>query len=256
MKITFRNPGFEYSIGSILLFQSEGESPFWSDSLLYFYPQLEKEKLRTADKKKYITETLLRVYEEIKKEIDDKAVIYNKHFDVHKDQIENALSEAFQIDTRSVFNDLTANITMNPVCPRFLEERRFDVFYKNSERGALGVSIHEVIHYIWFYVWNKQFGDSYQEYERPSLKWILSEMVVESIMSDERLCLINPYFPREHGGCVYPYFYNMVIDGKPILDTIQNIYKCNKIVGFMEQSFEYCKKHEKLIRAHIEASEK
>ncbi|MFR5786273.1 MAG: hypothetical protein ACLUHE_03445 [Christensenellales bacterium] len=49
--------------------------------------------------------------------------------------------------------------------------------------------------------------DNYDEYERPSLKWILSEMVVESVMRDERLSSINPYFPRENGGCVYPYFF-------------------------------------------------
>ncbi len=28
-----------------------------------------------------------------------------------------------------------------------------------------------------------------------------SEMVVESIMRDRRLSSINPYFPRENGGC-------------------------------------------------------
>ena len=61
---------------------------------------------------------------------------------------------------------------MNPICPRFLKERFFDVFYKNSEYGALGMSIHEMIHYVWFYVWNRLFNDSYDEYETPSLKWI------------------------------------------------------------------------------------
>ena len=40
-------------------------------------------------------------------------------------------------------------------------------------------------------------------------------MAVEPVMRDERLSSINPYFPREEGGCVYPYFYDMVLDGKP-----------------------------------------
>jgi len=81
--------------------------------------------------------------------------------------------------------------------------------YFNSERGAIGVVLHEIIHIVWFYVWNKIYGDSFDEYERPSLKWILSEMVVETIKSDERLSSINPYYPRENGGCIYPCFFDM-----------------------------------------------
>ena len=260
MKILYKNPGFEHSIDSIMLFQTDNQTPYWSDALLYFYPQLEKQeitKLNFEEKKKYVSNVLYDVYhEEIKKEINEKVNSYNNHFLNHKDQIEDALSEAFDIDTRTIFYDLVGNITMNPVGPRFLKEHYFDIFYKNSERGAIGISIHEVIHYIWFYVWNKHFGDDYNEYESPSLKWILSEMVVESIMSDARLSSINPYYPRENGGCVYGYFQNMVIDGKPILETLDKYYRENKIHNFMEQSYKYCLEFEKDIRYHINEAEK
>ena len=77
--------------------------------------------------------------------------------------------------------------------------------------------------------------DNYDEYERPSLKWILSEMVVESVMRDERLSSINPYFPRENGGCVYPYFFDMMVDGKPILDIGRYVQKPN-IEDFMREA--------------------
>ena len=260
MNIVYKNPGYEHSVDSIMLFQTDGQAPCWSDALLYFYPQIDKNELvkrNLNERKKYIYESLYDVYHKtIKAETDEKVNDYNLHFLKHKEQIEDALSEAFDIDTRTIFNDLTGNITMNPVGPRFLKEKYFDVFYKNSEKGALGVSVHEVIHYIWFYVWNKHFNDSYHEYETPSLKWILSEMVVESIMSDKRLSSINPYYPRENGGCVYGYFQNMVIDGMPILETLDKFYRNNKIQDFMKQSYDYCLKFEKDIRYHIEKSEK
>ena len=118
------------------------------------------------------------------------------------------------------------------------------------------MSIHEVIHYLWFYVWNKHFGDSYSEYDTPSLKWILSEMVVESFMDDERLASINPYYPRKNGGCVYRYFQDMNIQNKPILDTLREFYKGNHITEFMETSYNYCLENEIAIRKHIEESEK
>lgn len=258
MNITFKNPGFDYSIESIMLFQTDGQSPFWSDSIFYFYPQIEKAKLLEQsfpERKKYLTEAFGNIYENAKDELESKVILYNEHFSKHKNQIEEAFSEAFELDSRSLFNNLVGNITLNPVCPRFLEERYFDVFYKNSERGALGTSLHEAIHYFWFFVWNKHFGDSYDEYETPSLKWILSEMVVESIMSDKRLSSLNPYFPRENGGCVYPYFMDMIIEETPVLEKLEGFYRNNGITDFMEVSFAYCKEHEKEIRSHIEKSE-
>ena len=258
MLVTFENPGFEHSVDSILLFQGDGITPFWSDGLSYFYPQISKDKmaaLSAEDKKAYIAQELKKVWEDLTDEIGQKVVLYNSHFSQYREQIEDALSDAFEIDTRGIFNDLVGKIGLNPICPRFLEEKYFDVFYKNSERGALGMALHEVIHYIWFYVWNNHFGDNYSEYETPSLKWILSEMVVESIMDDKRLSSINPYYPRENGGCVYPYFQDMRIQEKPILDTLRELYKANPMTHYMEKSYEYCRENEDAIRRHIEAAE-
>lgn len=87
------------------------------------------------------------------------------------------------------------------------------------------------------------------------MKWILSEMVVESVMKDERLSSINPYFPREHGGCIYPYFFDMVVDGKLILDTLDSMYRSQSIEDFMRNSYAYCLDHEAEIREHVYKSE-
>lgn len=256
MRVTYKNPGFEHSVDSIALFLND--TSYWSDSLFFFFPQLEKEKLSgfTLERKKeYIAAQLKSVWHELSDEINKKVETYNNHFNNYHGQIEDALSEAFETDTRKIFNNIVGNICLNPISPRFLEKRCFDVFYKNSEYGALGVSLHEIIHYIWFYVWNRHFGDNYSEYERPSLKWILSEMVVESIMQDERLASINPYYPREHGGCVYSYFYDMIIEGKPILDTLNQMHRKNHMTDYMEIAYEYCVKHEEEIRRHITEAE-
>ena len=211
--------------------------------------------LNMEQKEEYITEVIRNVYVENEVLLNQKVADYNAHWNKYKEQIEEALSDAFEMDVRGLFNDLEGKITLNPICPRFLKEHYFDVFYLNSERGAIGMSIHEMIHYLWFYVWNQHFEDSYEEYERPSLKWILSEMVVESIMRDERLSSINPYFPRENGGCVYGYFQDMMVEDKYILDTLDEMYRENHIVDFMEKSYKYCLKYEDEIRVHIEKAE-
>ena len=258
MKVTFVNPGVNDMIEQIMAFQSEDAPPFWSEPLYHFYPQLDKAysvSLPFPERRKYIERTMRAVYMEQENMINERVTLYSQHWAICKEQITAALSDAFDVDCASLFNDIQCNVSLNPVEPRFLKERRYDTFYLNSERGAIGGGIHEIIHFVWFYVWNRLFGDSYDEYERPSLKWILSEMVVESVMRDERLSSINPYFPRENGGCIYPYFFDMVVAGKPILDTLETMYRSQSIEDFMKNSYAYCQKHEAEIREHIYRSE-
>lgn len=258
MEVTFVNPGVDYMIERIMAFQTEDDSAFWSEPLYHFYPQLDKafaQSLPFSERKDYIERTMRSVYAELEDTINDRVVWYTHHWNACKVQITQALSEAFGIDCGSLFQDIRCNVSLNPIEPRFLKERCYDTFYLNSERGAIGGGIHEIIHFVWFYVWNRLFGDSYNEYERPSLKWILSEMVVESVMKDERLSSINPYFPREQGGCVYPYFFDMVVDGKLILDTLDAMYRSQSIEDFMRNSFAYCQMHEAEIREHIRKAE-
>lgn len=258
MNIEFINPGVDYMLQRIMDFQTEAESAFWSEPLYHFYPQLDKVyaiSLPFAERKNYIERTMRAVYAELEDTINEKVALYTRHWNACKPQITAALSDAFGVDCANLFNDIRCNLSLNPIEPRFLKERCYDTFYLNSERGAIGGGIHEIIHFVWFYVWNRLFGDSYDEYERPSLKWILSEMVVESVMKDERLSSINPYFPRENGGCIYPYFFDMMVDSKPILDTLDAMYKSQSIEDFMRNSYAYCKKHEAAIREHIQRSE-
>lgn len=259
MEVTFVNPGVDYMIQRIMAFQAEDESAFWSEPLYRFYPQLDKayaKSLPFPERKEYIECTLRVVYVDLEDTINEKVALYSRHWAACKEQITAALSDAFGVDCASLFNDLRCSVTMNPIMPRFLQEHSFDVFYLASEKGAIGLGLHELVHFVWFYVWNRLFGDSYDEYERPSLKWILSEMVVESVMKDERLSSINPYFPREHGGCIYPYFFDMKVDGKLILDTLDAMYRSQRIEVFMQNSCIYCQEHEAEIREHIRKSER
>lgn len=258
MEVTFVNPGVDYMIDGIMAFQTEEESAFWSEPLYHFYPQLDRayaDALPFAERRSYIERTMRTVYADLEPAINERVARYQRHWNACRAQIADALSDAFGIDCAAEFQDIRCNVSLNPIEPRYLKERSYDTFYLNSESGAIGGGIHEIIHFVWFHVWNRLFGDSYDEYERPSLKWILSEMVVESVMGDERLSSINPYFPREQGGCVYPYFFDMVVAGEPILDTLDRMYRSRSIDDFMRSSYAYCREHEAAIREHIRISE-
>ena len=258
MHIEFVNPGFQYMLDSIMEFQKDNVSAFWNDSLFYFFKELDKEyaySLSTEKRKKYFEEKLSGIYKANEQLLEEKLQAYSKYWNLHRVEIEQAFTDVFEVDCSNLFNDLVCKISLNPISPRYLKEHTFDVFYLNSERGALGNALHEMVHFVWFAVWSDLFKDSYEEYENPSLKWILSELVVEAVMSDERLCSLNPYYPREQGGCIYPYFFTMKINDVLITDTIQEMYKSMGILKFMQESYAYCQNYEKEIREHILCSE-
>ncbi len=258
MELTFINPGFESMLESILAFQTGDETAFWTEPLYHFYPQLNRElaaSLPFSQRAAYLRMVLEQIYREQEGLINEKVHLYSGYWDRCRAQITEALSEAFGLDCAGLFNDMTCHVSMNPICPRFLQEHAFDIFYLNSDKGAIGLAIHEIIHFVWFHVWHHLFHDGWEEYERPSMKWILSEMVVESIGADPRLRSINPYFPREEGGCIYPYFFDMEAEGKPVLETLDAMYRSLDIHSFMRAAYAYCLQHESEIRNHIRASE-
>ena len=258
MDITFLVPDAAPMLDSIIAFQSGNESAFWSEPLFHFYPELDRELIRAlppAERTAHIRRTMQALYDERLSTLQEKCRCYAAYWQQHRNQVNAALSDAFDCNMAERFNDLRCHVSLNPIQPRYLQEHRFDVFYLNSERGAVGTALHELVHFAWFHVWNQVFGDDYTDYERPSLKWILSEMVVESIMRDARLCSINPYFPREHGGCVYPYYFTLMVDGVPALDALDEMYRTRPIRTFMRDSFAWCQAHEATIRRHIAASE-
>ena len=74
-------------------------------------------------------------------------------------------------------------------------------------------------------------------------------MAVDPIIrKDKRLHAINPYFRT---GCVYGIFNSMSVNGKPILDSLNEMYTGAKMIEFMEQGYAYCTRHEAEIRAQI-----
>lgn len=256
MKLKFLLADPEYSAKSVLEFAKEGMSPFWLDSFFYFYPDVEKDKFFKLNNDQRL-EFLKRYFTKLKREKYDELVskneLYNSYWQKNETEIISAFEKVFEIDLSKIFNDLICLTTFNPVNPRYLDQNKFDNFYLQSEKGTLGSALHEITHFIWFFVWQNNFKDDVSEYETPHLKWILSEMVIEPIMRKSGLSRLNPYFASK--SCVYPYFYTMIIDGQVILDTLFIMLEENSMTDFMEKAYKYCLLHEDEIRKHITDSE-
>ena len=256
MDLKFVPGGVSRSVDSILEFTCAGQNAFWSGPFFHFYPNIDRAAYMALDdaaKRAFLTDYFTEFESANRALLCEKLKKYNARWQSYSAQITAALEEAFAISLTGVFDDLACHVTFNPISPRYLALHEFDSFYLESERGALGTALHEIIHFVWFHVWQSHFRDDPAEYETPHLKWILSEMAVEPIMRDPRLGGINPYYAER--ACVYPYFYTMTVDGAPILDTLHRMRGGLTPTRFMEEALKYCARHEREIRAHINASE-
>lgn len=256
MRLKFVPGGILRSVDSILEFTRAGQNEFWAGPFFHFYPDIDRlayMALDDAAKRVFLTDYFTEFESANRALIREKLEKYNAHWQSCSAQITAALEDAFALLLTGVFDDLTCHVTFSPISPRYLDRHEFDSFYLESERGALGTALHEIIHFVWFHVWQSHFRDGPAEYEAPHLKWILSEMAVEPIMRDPRLGGINPYYA--HRQCVYPYFYTLTVDGAPILDTLHSMYISLTPTRFMEEALKYCALNEHKIRAHINASE-
>lgn len=244
MQITFREPGLAHSVDSILLFQTEEAGDWWRDALYQFYPQLDRGRMERAsgpERAAYLREVLSGTYGQLVPELTEKVEAYQSHWNANRRAVEQALGDIFQMPLAGRYQDIRADITLNPVCPRFLSERRFDIFYRNSPSGALGMALHEIVHFLWFDRWNALFHDDPAEYETPHLKWVFSEMAVKPVLGEPRLAERNPYYPGE---CVYEYFYAMTVGGRPVLETMEELFARGTIDQFMVDGYRYCQEHE------------
>ena len=256
MDLTFAYHGADYHLEELLEFLREDQPAFWSEPFFYCYPEIDRAAfyaLPAADRLQWLRGYFARFEEENAALLQAKVRDYNLWWQTNRSQVTAALEDAFGTPLADRFNDLRAAVTFNPVSPRFLCSHSFDVFYKNRPQGALGVALHEIVHFVWFAQWQALFADNPAEYEAPHLKWILSEMVTDTVMRDERLTSLNPY--QQHGGTAYPYFYTMKIDGAPVLETLYALYRALPMDAFMQQAYEWCCRHEAEIRRQIAASE-
>ena len=106
MNIKFENPGFQYMLDSIMEFQKDDSSAFWNDSLFYFFKELNKEyaySLSTENRKKYFKEKLSEIYNENEKLMEEKVQVYSRYWNLHREEIERAFSDAFEVECSNLF---------------------------------------------------------------------------------------------------------------------------------------------------------
>jgi hypothetical protein len=245
--------GMSETIDSILCFLHDYCNSYWIMPLFQAFPNLDKEKVFDAPwpkRKLYLQSAMQKIYYETLPQMDKKTAAINEYWQGKETDVNQAFSETFGIDFNALFNNMVAETSLNTICPRFLSETRFTFFYRKTPEQFMDTALHEIIHFAWFHIWQNTFHDDRREYEYSHLKWLLSETVVDTFANNSK---IGELF-SEHGRkqAVYPLFYSMIVGGRPILETLADLYKASDTAGFMTAAYEYYKTHEMEIRSQFE----
>ena len=214
----------------------------WDKRIFREYPTLEK-RLKLAGKFDKRNRIVYDFFDDIEKrektKFNIKRKIFQKSWDKINDNSLRALSEINEIDWSNADRFITAYVTLNPICPRYIKDRSFDLFYKFNIKQMRTVSLHELLHFIYFKKWKQVFPKTPErEFEGPSLVWELSEMVPAAILSDKRIQIIHKHEPT-----VYDEYKKLEIRNKPILDYLQEFYDDrDDFEDFLRTSWDFVKK--------------
>lgn len=80
-------------------------------------------------------------------------------------------------------------ISINPVCPRFLDNWSFSMFYNYKKMDkAMEVIMHECCHFLYFDKWKKLYPKmDRKKFDAPYVEWHLSEIIAPIILNDKRM---------------------------------------------------------------------
>lgn len=143
---------------------------------------------------------------------------------------------------------IRALISINPICPRFLHEWGFSMFFKYKKTShALEVIMHETCHFLYFKKWSEVFrGAQKKTFESPYIEWHLSELAAPIILNDPRIqkmLKIKASFYEEHK--------KIKIGNKTAPEYFAVIYRryAGRAGGFelfLKHSYKIIKKHKNL----------
>ncbi|MBO4626185.1 MAG: hypothetical protein J5679_02840 [Alphaproteobacteria bacterium] len=256
MKLDWQQKNFESDIDFILFHQQDDTPNWWRKRLFDVYIDLNYKYARSLPESKrfeYITKKMKTIANEQHDIINKSIKMFQKSWSVLAGKLNSAYAAAFDNDCSGILNDMTANVGLNPICPRDITNHSFDVFYFFDPKYAMTVALHEITHMAWFHFWQKHFRDNPAEYDSPHLKWVLSEIVVETIIRNSK---INDLV-HEPQYIAYSYFYDMHIGGELVFDKMKQLYlKRKDINDFMEKAYDWIKNNEKELRKKIADAER
>jgi hypothetical protein len=138
---------------------------------------------------------------------------------------------------------ISAYISINPICPRFLNKWSFNIFNKFDTRRSREIIMHECCHFLYFKKWKEMFPKAKEKnFDAPHLIWHLSELASPIILNDPKIkkyLNIKAGFYEEHEA--------VRIGQKTAPQYFAEIYKkSHNLENFIKIAFKIINKHRNL----------
>jgi len=248
-KVEFKIASIEHMLPPIYTFLNPSKNDWdWSHYILKKYPNLKKElqHIKNTKKRKEIIKNFFTNFLKQNKHIlEKKTKIFQKEWNKVNNKFMETLSEILEINWSKKDKKIVAYLSLNPICPRNIKNKTFDMYYNSPIEWMVAGSMHEILHFLYFKKWKKIFPKTDEkEFDSPYLVWHLSEMVPKPILYDKKIQNIHKYKPL-----VYHEYENIQIKGKSLLKFLQEFYSNRKdFEDFLRKSWNFTKKHEKKIK--------
>ena len=229
------------------LFQNEWG---WGKYIIKKHPKIKKvfSCKNKAEQIKFLKRYIVEFKKKNKKVIAVSKAKYQKKWQKVEKDFFLILSEIIQINWPKNRKVIKAMISINPICPRFLDNWSFSIFYNYKEISqVIEVIMHESCHFLYFEKWKKMYPKMHsKKFESPYIEWHLSEIVAPIVLNDYRIQKLlkqKAHFYEEHR--------KIKIKGKSAPQYFTELYRKNQeenknFEKFLKDSYKIIKANKKL----------
>lgn len=244
-KVKFTNIPLSKEIDWIhgFLFQNEWD---WGKYIIKKHPKIKKVfSIKTEeDQVKFLRNYIIQFKKDNQELIEKNKIKYQIEWQKIEKDFLITLSEIIQINWPKNKKIIKAMISINPICPRFLNDWSFSIFYNYKKMShAMEVIMHESCHFLYFEKWKKLYPKvSNKKFESPHIEWHLSEIIAPIILNDQRIKKIlkqKAVFYKEHE--------KIKINNKKAPLYFTELYKQNNNFEiFLDKAYQVIKKNKNL----------
>ncbi|NLL01543.1 MAG: hypothetical protein GX265_00760 [Mollicutes bacterium] len=170
---------------------------------------------------------------------------YQQNWNEINDDVMKGLSKRLNINWPSDFSNIIARIGVLNACPRYINQRTFDIKITDDLNEMRMIVIHELCHFIYFEKWKQLFNDNDEShYNYPHLIWYLSEAIIDPLLNNN----IFKNFTNNFEINSYDIFYKKMIDNESVVNQLRNILAQKSIDEGIIECYNFFIKNENIIK--------
>lgn len=162
----------------------------WEKRIIKKHPKL-RGLFKIKNKKKrevYLKNYIENFNKENLEKINRQMLNYEKKWNKIERKYFEILSNILETPWPKSKKKISAFISINPICPRFLDSWSFILFYRQKYKNMLETIMHETCHFLYFKKWKEVFpGAKSKTFDYPYVEWHLSEILAPIILNDIRI---------------------------------------------------------------------